>query len=65
MSMQTRYHRDGTVTVWDVYQQQWTRRPATELVAEAERPSPNAIMPTLNARERERIERMAQRMARA
>ena len=22
---QTRYHRDGTVTIWDVYAQQWLR----------------------------------------
>lgn len=22
----TTYHRDGTVTLWDVYQQQWVRQ---------------------------------------
>lgn len=25
----TTYHRDGTVTVWDVYQQQWRRMNAS------------------------------------
>ncbi len=25
------YHRDGTVSYWDVYQQQWARRPAQDV----------------------------------
>lgn len=31
----TTYHRDGTVTVWDVYQQQWIRtaRPSDRVLA--------------------------------
>ena len=31
----TTYHRDGTVTVWDVYTQTWTRtgRPDDEVLA--------------------------------
>lgn len=31
----TRYHRDNTVTVWDVYAQQWTRtrRPSEGVLA--------------------------------
>ena len=24
----TTYHRDGTLTVWDVYRQQWVRTPS-------------------------------------
>ena len=57
----TRYHRDGTVTVWDVYLQQWTRRSAASLVAEAQAPAPNAILPTLSETERARIGRIAAR----
>jgi hypothetical protein len=31
----TRYHRDGTVTLWDVYTQQWVRtsRPSDRQLA--------------------------------
>jgi hypothetical protein len=34
--MNTKYHQDGTVTYWSVYQQQWVRAhdvPARELAA--------------------------------
>ena len=41
----TKYHRDGTVTVWDVYQQQWQR---------TARPS-DAVLASLGHRERERV----------
>jgi len=54
---QTKFHRDGTVTVWDVYQQQWVRRAAADLIAECG--SANALMPTLSQSERDRITRMA------
>lgn len=31
----TTFHRDGTVTVWDVHQQQWVRtsRPSDQILA--------------------------------
>ena len=57
----TTFHGDGTVTAWDVYQQQWVRRSAAYLVAEAEAPTPNAILPTLPEDERARIIRIATR----
>ena len=43
----TKYHRDGTVTVWDVYAQQWTRTAA---------PS-DEVLASLGAKERERVRR--------
>lgn len=43
----TTYHRDGTVTVWDVYTQQWLR---------TSRPS-DQILASLPAEERERVRR--------
>ncbi len=56
MSYDTTYHRDGTVTVWDVYRQQWTRRQASELALD------NDVMPTLSGAERERVSAMARGM---
>lgn len=53
---QTRYHRNGTVTVWDVYQQQWTRREAASVYADAK------VMASLSHAERARIEAMAHDM---
>jgi ribosomal protein L37AE/L43A len=52
----TRYHRDGTVTVWNVVQQQWLRVQALEV--------PDAVCATLSREERDRIERHGQ-LARA
>ena len=50
----TTYHRDGTITVWDVYTQSWCRRlPAGRV--------PTQILATLSDRERARIARMAVR----
>lgn len=43
----TTYHRDGTVTIWDVYAQSWTR---------TRHPS-NAILASLDRRERKRVMR--------
>jgi len=57
----TTFHRDGTVTLWDVYAQQWTRVRATDLVAACERPVGNLLLPTLNESERNRIIKMAAR----
>lgn len=57
----TTYHRDGTVTVWDVYAQQWRRVPASGLLAAVT--APNAVLPTLPQAERLRISRHAQRHA--
>jgi hypothetical protein len=41
----TTFHRDGTVTVWDVYSQSWlrTRRPSDRILA------------SLNGKERDRV----------
>lgn len=49
----TTFHRNGTVTVWDVYQQAWRRFLAAEV--------PDAIMASLNKKERARIRRIAAR----
>ncbi len=49
----TTFHRDGTVTIWDVYQQGWRRCLATAV--------PDAIMASLSRAERERIQRIAAR----
>lgn len=43
----TTYHRDGTVTVWDVYSQTWTRTAS---------PS-DQILASLSQSERERVMR--------
>lgn len=43
----TTFHRDGTVTLWDVYQQGWRRFRAAEV--------PDAILASLRPAERERI----------
>ena len=56
----TTYHRDGTVTIWDCYAQQWRRLSAAGLVAVAAQD--NSIMSTLPESERRRIRRMARRM---
>jgi len=41
----TTYHRDGSVTVWDVYSQQWRR---------TDRPS-DRVLASLSASERARV----------
>lgn len=41
----TRFHRDGHVTVWDVYRQEWSRTP---------RPR-DEVLASLPPRERERV----------
>lgn len=43
----TTYHRDHTVTIWDVYQQRWLR---------TARPS-DAVLASLSPSERERVMR--------
>lgn len=52
----TRYHRDGTVTAWDGYQQKWTRRDAGSVLAD------DRVMSSLGEGERARIEAMAHGM---
>lgn len=42
----TRFHRDGTVTVWNVYTQQWDMRTS--------RPS-DSVLASLSREERERV----------
>ena len=59
MTYSTKFHRDGTVTLWNVYSQQWERHEATMLVEQCKRPFGNLLLPTLNAKERARIERIA------
>ena len=59
----TRYHRDGTVTLWDVYSQQWRRLSASYLVGQCERAFGNLLLPTLPERDRRRIVRTAQEQA--
>ena len=49
--MKTKYHRDGSVTLWDIYQQCWTRIRASRVPAE--------ILSSLSPEERKRIARMA------
>jgi hypothetical protein len=52
-STNSTYHRDGTITLWDIYRQQWRRIPAAEVT--------DRLLATLPPRERERIQRMAAR----
>lgn len=59
MSIKTTFHRDGSVTVWNVYTQQWQRTDCTQLVRAARHYPANAILPTLSERERNRIQRVA------
>ena len=51
MEARTKYHRDGSVTFWDVYDQSWCRLPASHISART--------LATLNDSERARIARMA------
>lgn len=52
MTTKTKFHRDGTVTVWDVHAQQWRRMTPAALLAAG-------LLPTLPRAERARIERRA------
>ena len=49
----TRYHKDGTVTLWDVYTQTWRRIAAADVS--------DQTLATLSDAERTRIARMAAR----
>ena len=51
-----RYHRDGTVTFWDVHAQQWERWQARDMVVSTE------IMGSMLPEERNRIELMARKV---
>lgn len=54
MSTSTTYHRDGTISTWNVYTQDWiTRAPAADLYAD------DRIMSTLSREERLEIEARA------
>lgn len=55
MTPRNTYHRDGTVTYWDVYAQTWRRTPATAIRAR--------ILASMSERERTRIARLAARYA--
>lgn len=43
----TYFHRDGTVTVWDVFEQRWRRMRASNVS--------DAVLASLRAAERDRI----------
>ena len=47
------YHRDGTVSYWDVYRQTWDRWPAAAI--------DDDVLATMTDTERKRIARMASR----
>lgn len=47
----TTYHKDGTVSYWDVHRQQWQRKPAAEIS--------DAVQSTLTEGERTAISRAA------
>ena len=53
----TKYHRDGTITVWSVYTQRWGRLSAAVAVRD------HSLMASLSSRERSRIERLAKNQA--
>ena len=50
--MKTKYHRDGSVTLWNVYTQTWQRRSASRISDD--------VLSTLSPEERKRIAKMAQ-----
>jgi len=43
----TKFHKDGTITRWNVYRQQWERRQADQI--------PNDVLASVGNIERERI----------
>ena len=49
----TKFHRDGTVTIWNVYAQAWQRHQA-DLIADS-------VLATLSDSERARIAKIASR----
>lgn len=55
LNTKTKFHRDNTVTVWNVYTQQWERGRAESVPAE--------VLASLPAAERERIQRVAAKAA--
>ena len=55
----TTHHRDGTVTVWNVFTQSWERMSCAALVQACEQPHGNLVLPTLPERDRRRIIRAA------
>jgi hypothetical protein len=54
MSYRNKYHRDGSVTVWNVYTQSWVTDTARGWLENAK------IMSTLSRNERARIEALAE-----
>ena len=45
------FHRDGTVSYWNIYQQRWVRRAAADITA--------TVLATFSDKERARVERAA------
>lgn len=54
-SYKTTYHRDGTITYWDVYEQVWHRASSADIS--------DRIMASFSHEEREKIERHAKSYA--
>jgi len=52
-TLTTRYHRDGSITLWDIYQQSWVRVRASRVSDE--------VLATLAPEERKRIAKIAAR----
>jgi hypothetical protein len=49
---QTTFHRDGTVSYWDVYQQQWVRQAASQVR--------DQDLASMGSSDRERVQKMAE-----
>lgn len=51
--LETRFHRDGTVTVWNVYTQQWERtgNPSDRVLASLETQERRRVMRHVETRE--------------
>jgi len=52
-NFKTTYHRDGSVTLWNVFEQRWVRVRASR--------TPDEILATLSPEERKRIAKIAAR----
>jgi len=53
----TTFHRDGTITFWDIFQQTWRRLAAADIS--------DHILASMPARERKRIDRMVKQAVNA
>jgi hypothetical protein len=51
----TKFHKDGTITIWNIYLQQWERRQADQI--------PDDVLASVGNIERERIYKHARKGA--